>query len=81
MDYSYFFIVGNALNKENIIIFFLLDDLDSLHGKLPQYVTCQSKNSAGQLLGVRVHLDIFSENGSRLVTFLKIASRGLLSGG
>jgi hypothetical protein len=38
MDNSDFFIVGNALNKENLIIFiFLHYDLDSLHGKLPQY--------------------------------------------
>jgi hypothetical protein len=36
MDYSDFFIVGNVLCKENHIIFVLsLDDLDSLHGKLP----------------------------------------------
>jgi hypothetical protein len=35
---SDFFIVGNALIKGNHIIFVLsLDDLESLHGKLPQY--------------------------------------------
>jgi hypothetical protein len=38
MDNSDFFIVGNALIKENHIIFVLpLDDLDSLHDKLPQH--------------------------------------------
>jgi hypothetical protein len=36
IDYSDFFIVGNVFCKENHIIFVLsLDDLDSLHGKLP----------------------------------------------
>jgi hypothetical protein len=36
MDKSDFFTVRNALSKENHIIFILsLDDLDSLHGKLP----------------------------------------------
>jgi hypothetical protein len=65
MDNSDFFIVGNALNKENLIIFILsLDHLDSLHGKLSLHAM-----EEGILQGVRVHLDIFSEHGSRLVIF------------
>jgi hypothetical protein len=76
VDNSDFFIVGNALNKENFIIFVLsLDDLDMINS-----LNTLSKEE-GQLMGVRVHLDIFSEHGSRLVIFLEIASRGLLSGG